>query len=77
MPHFAHAIVLAILEVMDGVLTNDVICFLTMSSRSYFDRRDTCSRAARVVAVAGAGAHALDDIDPDEPANMSVLLAFE
>ena len=65
MPHFGHVILLAIVEVMDGVLIDLVIA---MSSRSVIGtgRRDT-----------GADVHTVRDIDPDEPANMSFLLALD
>ena len=40
-PHFGHAIVSAIVEVMLGVLTDVVIADLTISSRSGDGRRET------------------------------------
>ena len=40
-PHFGHDIVLAIVEVMAGVLTDVVIGVLPMSSRSGIGRRGT------------------------------------
>ena len=64
MPHVEHVIVLAIVEAMV------VIDVRTMSSRSGNVRRVT-------MAGVGAGAHVIRDMDPDEPANMSTLLAFE
>ena len=63
----------------DGVL----IGFLTISSRSVIDERDTCCCVVGADFVGadfmGADLHAVRDIDRDEPANinMSVLLAFE
>ena len=68
-PHFGHAI--ALLEVMTSVrvLTGAVIGAPAISSRSGSGRRDTFSRV--VVKV-----HTCDDMDPNEPANMSFLLAF-
>ena len=51
MPHFGHVILLAIVEVMDGVLV------IAMSSRSVTGtgRRDT-----------GAAVHTVRDVDPNE-----------
>ncbi len=65
MPHLRHVIVLAVVEVMAGVLIDLVIA---MSSRSVIvsGRRDT-----------GADVHTVRDIDPDEPSNMRVFFAFE
>ena len=47
-----------------------------LSSRSDTGRRDAYSRAATSV-VAGLEADAHSDIDPDDPSNMSSLLAFD
>ena len=58
---------------MDGVL----IGVLVMSSRSVIGRRDTYPRVFCMVPGVGTGVHTVCDIDPDEPANMSTLLAFE
>ena len=69
MPHFEHAIALAILEVMAGALTDAGIGVLTaISSRSVIGRRVTywC-----------AGPHTVGDIEPDERSNIWLLLAFE
>ena len=65
MPHFGHVIVLAVVGV------------LTMSSRSGIGRRETYSLVDRVVGSVGSDGHAVHGIDPDEPSNMLVLLAFE
>ena len=59
-PHFGHAIVLAIVKAMDDVLTDTMIGVLAMSSR------------LGISVVTG-----IPSIDPDEPANMSNLDAFE
>ena len=69
LPHFGHAILLP--EVMANVLvlTGVVIGEPTMSSRSGIGRCDTYGR---VVCV-----HAVRDIDPDDPANINSLLAFD
>ena len=64
-PHFRHVIVLTVVRV------------LTMSSRSGIGRSETYSLAGRVVGGVGSDGHALRGIDPDESANMLVLLAFE
>ena len=68
---------LRIVEVKDEVLTDVVIGGRTRSSRSDNGRRVTCGRASCVVAGVGADVHDVCDIDPDEPVNMSLLLAFE
>ena len=65
MPHFGHVILLAIVEVMDGVLIDMVIA---ISSRSVLGngRRDT------------GGVHTVRDIDPpNEALNISYLLALD
>ena len=68
-PHFGH--VISLLEVMVSVLTlTDVVIGIRTSSRPGISRRDKYWRV--VVKV-----HTCDDIDPNEPANMSFLLAFE
>ena len=74
MPHFEHvAIVFAIIEVMDGVLTDVLIEVLAMSSRSGIGRRDTYWR---VPCVLVGDVHTVCDIDPGEPSNMPFLLAL-
>ena len=65
--------VLAGIAVMNGVL----IGVLAMSSRSDIGRRDTYSRVACVMAGEETDVHTVRDIDPDEPSNMDILLAFE
>ena len=65
MPHFGHAIVSAIVEII-AVVPTDVVA---ISSRSGIGWRDAYGR---VVCV-----HSNGDIDPGDPANMSLLLAFE
>ena len=65
--------VLAGIAVMNGVL----IGVLAMSSRSDIGRRDAYSRVACAVAGEETGLHTVRDIDPDEPSNMDILLAFE
>ena len=77
MPHSPHAIVLAVIEGMDRILTDVVIGVLTMSSRSIIGRRDIYWRVDRVVARAGTEMHTVRDIDPDEPPNIKLLLACE
>ena len=62
-----------IVAVMAGV----IIGVLAMSSRSGIGRRDAYWRVASVVVRVGIDVHTVRDIDPDEPANMSVLVAFE
>ena len=57
---------------MDVVIDDVLIAVLVTSSRSVIGRRDTYRRAVTNV---GADMHAVRDIDPKEPANMSVLLA--
>ena len=73
MPHFEHVNVLAVAEVMDGVLTDVVIGVRAMSSRSVIGRRDTYWRVGGV----GFASHTVCEIDPGEPTNMSCMLAFE
>ena len=73
MPHFGHVIVLAVTEVMDGVLTDVLIGVLAMSSRSGIGRRDRYWRVPCVV----VDGHTVRDMDPGEPSNMSILLAFD
>ena len=70
-PHVGHVIILAIVEVIDGMVAD------AMSSRLGFGRRDTYLRTASVVAALGADVHTVCDIDPDEPGNITFLLAFE
>ena len=53
------------------MLTGVVTGVLTMSSRSIIVRRDIYSFAA------GVEIHTARDIDPDEPPNIKLLLAFE
>ena len=48
-----------------------------MSSRSGIGRREAYSLVGRVVGGVGTDGHAVRGIDPEEPANMLVLLAFE
>ena len=71
MPHFGHVIALRIVEVKAEVLIGVLIGVRTTSSRSDNGRR------ACVVAGVGSGLHSARDIDPDEPVNMSILLAFD
>ena len=77
MPHFGHVIVSAIVEVINDLLTGVLIGVLVMSSRSGIGRRDICWRVTSVVAGVGTDVHAAPGIDPTEPSNMVVLLAFE
>ena len=72
-PHFEHVNVLAVAEVIGGVLTDVLIGVRAMSSRSVIGRRDTYCRVLCVV----ANVHTVRDIDPDEPLNMSFLLALD
>ena len=51
------------------------VCII--SSRSGNGRRVMYICVARVVAGVEADVHTVRDIDPDEPVNTSVLLAFE
>ena len=60
-----------IVEVMADVLTDVAIGVLAIRSRSVIGRRDT--RFLRLV----AGGPTIPGIDPDEPVNMPLLLAFE
>ena len=57
---------------MAGVLTDVAIGVLAISSRS-----GTGGRVASLVTGVGVDVHPVRDIDPDEPANMRVLSAFE
>ena len=70
MPHFGH--VTPLLEMMAGVLVlaGVVIGARAISSRSGIGRRDTYWPV--VVEV-----HTCDDIDPEERANISILLALD
>ena len=77
MPHLWHVIVLVIIEVMVGVLTDVTIGVLTISSRPGIGPRDTYSLVGRVVTGVGVDVHSGCDIDPDVPVNMSVFVAFE
>ena len=76
-PHFGHVIVLAFAAVMVGVLTDAVIGVCTTSSRSGNGRRVMCWRVAGVVAGVETDVHTVTGIDPDEPINIPILLAFE
>ena len=76
---------------MVEVMTLVMIGVGTISSRSGNGRRVTYRVAVCVIAClgaivcvgaivavcVGAEAHSASDIDPDEPLNMSILLAFE
>ena len=73
MPHFGHLIVLAAVEAMDGVLTDMLVGVLAMRSRSGIGRRDTYWCVSCVV----ADVHTVRDIDPNEPINMSLLIAVD
>ena len=75
MPHFGHAPLTVAVGVMVDVLVLNGVG--TMSSRSGSGRRDTYSRVATVVSGVWAGVHTVCDIDPEEPSNMFLLLAFE
>ena len=70
-PHFGHASILAIVKARAGVLTDVVIDVLDMSSRSGNGRRDKC-----YFGMWGDG-HLFRDIDPWEPSNIEVLVAFD
>ena len=48
-----------------------------MRSRSGIGRREAYSLVGRGVGAVGIDGHAVRGIDPDEPAKMFVLLAFE
>ena len=76
-PHLGHVIVLVIVDVTAGVLTDVVIDVLTISSRSDNGRRDTYWCVGSVVTDVGAGVHTICDIDPDVPSNMRVFGALE
>ena len=69
MPHFEHAIALAIVEVLAGAPTDVVTGVRTISSRSGIGRRDTYGG---VVCV-----HTVREIDPGDASNINSLLAFE
>ena len=75
-PHFEHAIIVPIDEVMTGVLADVAVGVLTMSSRSGIGRRDTCCRGACLVTAVTVDLH-VADIDPEDPSNMSFLLAAD
>ena len=66
-PHFGHAIALAIVEVIAA--TDGVTGVRTINSRSGIGRRVT---SGDVVCV-----HTVRDIDPGDASNMCSLLAFE
>ena len=66
--------VLVVIEVMDGVLTDVLIGVLTMSSRSGIGRRDTYLCAPCVLV---GNVHTVRDIDPCEPENISFLLDLD
>ena len=70
-PHLGHIIALAIVEV------RILIDVRIISSRSRNGRRFFVTGCTISGPGAGAGAHVVFDIDPDEPANMPILLAFE
>ena len=53
-PHFGHVIILTIIVVMAGVLTDVVIDVCTISSRSGSGRRVACLRVTCVVVDVGA-----------------------
>ena len=72
--HFGHVIVV---EVTDAALSDVLIDVRTMSSRSGIGRLDTYSRMVCLVVSVAADPHTTREIDPDEPANMPFLLAFE
>ena len=81
MPHFGHSIVLAIVEVLAGEPIGVVVGARAISSRSGIGRRDTYGG---LVFMHGLGfmhglvfMHTVRDIDPDDPANIDSLLAFE
>ena len=77
MPHLRHAIVFS------GVLIDVVIDVRAISSRSNIGRRVTYTRVSctvgggRVNNGVSADAHTVRGIDPAEPLNMDLLLAFE
>ena len=80
MPHFRHAISLAVVEVKAGVITGVVADILTMSSRSGIGRRETyCSVDSVVNGVGVGGGQTVDDNDPRDPSKIALpsLLAFE
>ena len=88
-PQFGHAIVLAIVEAMIGVLTDAVIVLLAIKSRAVNDRCVTNCLMASTFLFSSAGetvveaiVHVIGAIDPadfkrSEPENMLVFLAFE
>ena len=65
-PHFEQAMTLPLPEVMSRVLTDMVVGVLAMRTRS-----GICPDTSFL------GVHACRGIDPDDPPNMSFLLAFE
>ena len=77
MPHFGHVIVLAVVDGMNNVLAEMVTDFLAMSSRSGIGRRDTYWRVDCLVAGVATEVHTVPDIDPDDPMNISLWLAFD
>ena len=77
MPHFGHVILLRIIEVKAEVLTDVLICVRTISSRSGNGRRVTRLLVGCMPADGGADVQTADDIDPDDPTNIAVLLAFD
>ena len=78
MPHFEHITVLRVVAgVKDDVPTGVVIGVRTISSRSGSGRRVTRGCVTCVAVGGGADVHAVDDIDPEVPANINFLLASE
>ena len=63
-PHLGHVILRSIAEVIDGVLTNVLLGFLTTSSRSGSGRRDAYCPGAGVVTSVVADVHAAHRIVP-------------
>ena len=66
-----------IVWVTAGVLTGVAIDVLAIRSRSVNGRRDICRRVLGVVGSVEADVHTGSNNDPDVPANVRVLLAFE
>ena len=73
--HFGHVILLAIIEVTVGVLTDVIVIGVcTTSSRSGNGRRVTCWPVVLVVAGVEVEVDIFCDIDPCEPSNMHAYM---
>ena len=80
MPHFAHVIFLSVVGAKAEVLTDNVVIGVRIISSRPGDkpRITTGGKVVRwVSAGGGVDVQTAGDIDPDEPTNIAVLLAFE